>query len=450
MLTNVCRSAITQCADSIINSPQDITGGADIASLLGIIKLNVEAAESILFCATHQRRIIDDVLTLGKLHSNLLIITPIAFRPQSLVEDALQMFKAEFQSGTIEVVSISDERAGLMVHGDPYRLMQILVNLLTNAIKFTRTEKTRKITIHHGSSYSEPSNETFGHDFRWFPSKKTRHDLTRESGYGEGRPVYLYYSVVDTGKGIPGKFMDTLFSKFEQADKKTHIKYGGSGLGLFISRELTEMQGGYIGSASTEGIGSTFAFYTKARCARAEENDGQLPRDSVSQAARNIYEVVPESRKNQGITNGIPTPPKSGKYNILLAEDNLVNQKVLAKQLRKLGCTVHIANHGGEAIDFFLKSLVDVELQVDCILMDWEMPICDGVTATMKIREIETQQKVAPIAIIGTTANARPEQILKATDAGMNMVVTKPFRVPELLTKIDECLRRRHGSPNGT
>jgi len=460
-------SAITQCADSIAGSIHDVEVKSDVRSLVEIIKLNAEAAESILFCAAHQRRIIDDVLTLGKLNSELLNVAPTAFHPRTLVNEAFQMFKAEIEANGIELKTSFDSHSILTpVYGDAARLMQVLVNLLTNAIKFTKAEKTRTITIRFGSSRTPPATNLFGPNFHWHQTKKSRPDLTQEADYGQGEAVYLYYGVVDSGRGIPDKYSDKVFSKFEQADRRTHTKYGGSGLGLFISRELAEIQGGHIGVESREAVGSTFAFFSKARCSQEQppahtdqQSSQTAPQETTCKlAALRLPKTSPQGPTSRSLQ---PSPLGTANHNILLVEDNLLNQKVLAKQLKKAGCLVQVADHGGEAIDHILhlydqateygtNTLGELLRRIDCILMDWEMPVCDGLTATKRVREIEAQQGIAQRPIIGITANARPEQISKAIEAGMDRVVTKPFRVPDLLKIIDEMVELKQSERGNT
>lgn len=460
-------SAITQCADSIIASLDEVKNNISVQSLGNTIRDNVEAAESIAFCAAHQRRIIDDVLALGKLDSGLLAITPKAFRPQSLIDEAIQMLRGEFATSQIEVITIIDKESVLtstsFAQADSARIMQILVNLLTNAIKFTRTQTARTITIRFGSSYVLPRTDLFGRNFRWHSTGKSWPDLTQEPTYGHGKPVYLYYSVTDTGTGIAGESSDKVFRKFEQADRRTYVNYGGSGLGLFISNKLAEIQGGKIGVESKEAVGSTFAFYTKAKCA---QNQASTPY-STTNSGKNITKVTDEShtlKRDSRVVHNDDLPQLSSgttkQHTILLVEDNLVNQRVLAKQLKKAGCVVYLANHGGEAIDIVLNvagesteyntHLVQDALpkQIDCILMDWEMPVCNGLAATKRIREVEAQREAMKKKnnIIGITANARSEQITKAIEAGMDDVVSKPFRVTDLLLKIDDLVKRSERS----
>lgn len=445
-------SAITQCADSVILSLHDAKNSTDTQSLFDIIKLNAEAAESILFCAAHQRRIIDDVLTLGKLDSKLLTVSPKAFHPRDLVIQAVQMFGTECEVNSIDLRTSLDACSALgpssTVYGDPSRLMQIMVNLLSNAIKFTRSRPTREVTIRLGCTENPPSSEDFGPDFKWYTTGTSRPDLTLESEYGHGRVVYLYYAVIDSGKGIPPEFVDSVFTKFNQAERRTHTEYGGSGLGLYISQELTEMQGGRIGIESQAGVGSTFAFYTKARLCPTGPTNSLDSTGHVYSASISNHRLGSMDLERGLVSHQVLSPVD---YNVLLVEDNILNQKILTKQLRKLGCTVRVCNNGGEAIDsiLYLYGLPneyatpppdDNITRFDCILMDWEMPVCDGIKASKRIRAIENSQGKKGHMIIGVTANARVEQITKAKDAGMDAVLPKPFRVSELLAKIGELI----------
>jgi signal transduction histidine kinase/CheY-like chemotaxis protein len=444
-------SAITQAADGILLSLQESKSLEDIKSTKDIIKLNAEAAESILFCASHQRRIIDDILSLGKLDSKLLTVFPARFHLEDLLGQSMQMFRAEFEAHKIEVqtsVAPADalcSRNGCAGHlGDASRILQILVNLMTNAIKFTKTQPTRKLGIRCGSSIAPPATELFGGDFQWHSTGLSRPDLTHDPEYGEGHPVYIHFAVNDSGEGIPPSALGKIFTKFTQADRRTHTKYGGSGLGLYISRELTELQGGCIGIESAVGVGSTFAFYTKAKCCDAQATPPAFA-SKLDQLAPGAMDKS-ESPTVNG-SNKLMTPASRSDYNILLVEDNVLNQTVLAKQLRRAGCNVQVSSNGGEAVDVILRKhgqpprfdtlpSDDTLPHYDCILMDWEMPVCDGIQATKMIRKIEVQQSVSASLIIGVTANARAEQLQKARDAGMDEVVPKPFRVAELLGKI--------------
>jgi CheY-like chemotaxis protein len=332
---------------------------------------------------------------------------------------------------------------------DPSRLLQVLINLTTNAIKFTHGQDKRTIIVSVGASKERPSAEDS--DVAYFPSRSKRKDLfTEDPEWGDGEEIYLHFAVQDTGRGLDEKEKSLLFQRFSQASPRTHVQYGGSGLGLFISRELTELQGGEIGVSSERGVGSTFAFYVKARRVEGIAADTPIA-TTINSLRRNSSNsgVTLESRRNssgkpvrRSHTTGhkkasplvtptsSPIPPPNSKLEhskvkVLIVEDNLVNQRVLQKQLRNLGFMTELANHGGEALEFLKTSRFwsgqekdGIELSV--ILMDLEMPVMDGLTCARIIRESEADGTIIKhVPIIAVTANARLEQIETAIAAGM-------------------------------
>jgi CheY-like chemotaxis protein len=346
---------------------------------------------------------------------------------------------------------------------DPSRLLQVLINLTTNAIKFTNGQKKRTIIVSVGASRERPNADS---DVTYFPSRSKRTDSTTdELEWGSGENIYLKFAVQDTGRGLDEDEKILLFQRFRQASPRTHVQYGGSGLGLFISRELTELQGGEIGVSSERGIGSTFAFYIKAR--RIDSGPQDTPAaTSLSSLRRassnnNSSSVTIESRGNSSgkpvfrsnttgkTTKRSPTAPPPtpsfrsattldySKLKVLIVEDNLVNQRVLQKQLSNIGFGTEVANHGGEALKIlktsqFWNGKEQDGRELAIILMDLEMPIMDGLTCTRTIRELEANGTIVKhVPIIAVTANARLEQIESAIAAGM--VSIKPlFLLPDL------------------
>lgn len=192
-----------------------------------------------------------------------------------------------------------------------------------------------------------------------------------------------------------------IFERFRQANVKTHVKYGGSGLGLFISKQLTEKQGGEIGVSSIFGQGSTFGFYVKTR------------------RVVNRTPAITARLAKQGNSSD------TQKLQVLLVEDNPINQQVLSKQLKRVGCVVEVASHGLEALEILEKKVFDI------VLMDIEMPVMDGLEAMRRIRKKEVAgegllgktinsgvKRRARLPIIAVTANVRQEKIDTAVAAG--------------------------------
>ncbi|OTA32402.1 hypothetical protein BTJ68_08079 [Hortaea werneckii EXF-2000] len=426
----------------------------------------LDAAQIINLCSQHQKRIVDDILTLSKLDSQLLLVTPVDAQPLTVVQRALKMHEGELQAADIQMKFVVDQSFRDLdldwVRLDPSRVLQVLINLTTNAIKFTGTESKRTITVTIGASRKRPS-ETPDAPVNYFPTRSKRKDAMSEKDWGDGEIVYITFSVKDTGRGLNAEEKKMLFLRFSQASPRTHVQYGGSGLGLFISRELTELQGGEIGVESEAGKGSTFAFYVAARRSNPSPSDTEaatgVKRSDVKSKSQLSSVVKPADSKVQGLLSGDPSMVANGEplqKRVLIVEDNLVNQRVLQKQLKNLGTEVHLANHGGEALDRLRQSTYWAEggktgkLELGVVLMDQEMPVMDGLTCTRKIRELEQEGKLTGhVPIIAVTANARAEQVQTALNAGMDDVVSKPFRIPELVPKIEE-LMAKYPMPRAT
>lgn len=464
-------SAILQSADFIGNSVVEFMDGSnDVVIPREVSEGYADAAQTskrfpvprgylsdriklVILCAQHQQRIIDDVLMLSKLDSDLLLITPVETQPLSVLENALRMFDVELRKHDIElrfrVDSSHEELAINWVKIDPSRMLQVLINLITNAIKFTQPEARRQIMVTLGAALEKPTNKD---DVDYLPRSDNRKDMSLGPGWGAGDAVYIKIHVKDSGRGLTDPERVLLFQRFSQASPRTHVQYGGSGLGLFISRELTELQGGQIGVASQPGVGSTFAFYIKARRCEAPAMIPEATQHMLNlKHPSKIIRDGPSSLNNLSPLSRSPEPGHHqlvlGAKHVLVVEDNLVNQKVLSKQLRMAGCIVSVANHGQEALDFLAttrfwagRELNGAELSL--ILMDLEMPVMDGLTCVKRIRRLQTEGLVVRhVPVIAVTANARSAQIAVAKEAGMDSVVTKPFRISELIPEMDRQLR---------
>ncbi|KAF9728942.1 hypothetical protein PMIN02_010308 [Paraphaeosphaeria minitans] len=449
-------SAILQCADEISTILSDFRTSGVQQIPPRLLTDSIDAAQTIALCAQHQKRIVDDVLTLSKLDSAMLMVTPVDAQPLQVVQRALKMFEGEVQTAGIQMQFVlSDSYKELKVDWvklDPSRVLQVLINLTTNAIKFTTTESSRTIKVLLSASRQPPSASP-SPLVSFFPSRSKRVEQTLGPDWGNGEEIYLEFAVQDTGRGLNPEEKKLLFQRFSQASPRTHVQYGGSGLGLFISRELTELQGGEIGVASEAGKGSTFAFYVKCRKTAEPKEAIEMPitlgrKTSNARHRSHVHSPPPRIKDPAAVTHGNTVnhenKAQSRDLKVLIVEDNLVNQKVLRRQLENSGIKTYVANHGGEAIEKLKQSRYWKGHGADAVdlgvfLMDKEMPVMDGLQCTSKIREFQGQGLLnRHVPIIAVTANARSEQIATLLQVGMDDVVSKPFRIAELIPKIEE------------
>ncbi|EHK40433.1 hypothetical protein TRIATDRAFT_296396 [Trichoderma atroviride IMI 206040] len=446
-------SAILQCVDQIANSIASFTAHSDKAEVDSLLESCLDAANTINLCASHQKRIVDDILTLSKLDSSLLAVTPVDEQPIKVVHRTLKMFEAELIAHDIAfefIVDNSFETYGVnWAKLDPSRLRQVLINLMTNAIKFTQGREKRTIIV--SMCATKDMSEVTSQGTFYFE----RNDIQRTAGmnidneeeWGSGERFNIHCSVEDTGTGLGDEELKVLFQRFQQATPRTHVQYGGSGLGLFISRILTEMQGGQIGVSSQRDAGSKFSFYIQSRkCLNPpSEYEHITPfklERKIQTPSTNSQPAGGSASRSQSDTGRNPL------FDVLIVEDNIVNQKVLQRQLRNYGNNTFVANHGKEALQTLQKSRFwagqEAEgVDISVILMDLEMPVMDGMTCARKIRELEKEGTITKhIPIIAVTAYARPEQIENAKAAGIDDVISKPFRIPELIPKIEELVSK--------
>ncbi|QDS76178.1 hypothetical protein FKW77_007979 [Venturia effusa] len=392
----------------------------------------LEASRTILYCIEHQKRIVDDVLSLSKLDSGLVELVPCPVQVMKTVHQVVGIFEQEIKALDITLSVIEDASLAELdlkwAMLDSNRFLQILINLVTNSIKFTRGRETRNITVNVRASLNAPSSGDT--NIVYLPQKTTEVDSTDQETNNKD-DVYLSCSVSDTGKGLTDNDHDVLFNRFAQSSPKTYIEYGGSGLGLFISRHITELMGGQIGVSRGQSLGSTFSFFIKTR---------RVPRD----------QVIPESFDkmkfgldigNAGsigassILDAPPAPPPASSApkrepemrrkidKLLVVEDNKINQRVLCKNLAKRGYAVEAANHGQEALDSLLQARskqVDGVAYFDLVLCDIEMPVLDGIGCVQTIRKYEREGLLpGHIPVIAVSANARREHMQRAEEAGM-------------------------------
>ncbi|KAI8591459.1 hypothetical protein BDZ88DRAFT_410612 [Geranomyces variabilis] len=466
---------------------------------------DIECLSAIVMCARHQQVITDDVLNLSKLRSRRVTLNPSWFRPQDILSRVVRMFKAETVKKGIEMVarftrdgvegpvvthiggdgavpaasvSVTDPAEDNdFVYLDPDRLSQILFNLMSNACKFTEKAPRRRIEIHlalaeNAVAMSSP-NTSNGNlsvastptpalpiDGRQSPSPGPRRGSLTPHGSACSTPsnalvnAKLVISISDTGIGMTREEQAALFQRFTQAHTKTYKEYGGSGLGLFICKELVEYMNGTITVSSTPGEGTVFR--CDIGCER-RTRDATLSSLSLSAAgatppperatattlrsAERGVAKPPEQTTTATSPSTATTPPATG-LRVLIVEDNLVNQRVLSRQLEIAGMKYAVANNGIEAV-----AMVSKDPKFDCILMDVEMPDMGGIEATERIRQMETEWAAASdstipqlprLPILGLSGNARDEYRAKAINAGMSEYMVKPYDRKLLFAKIFE------------
>jgi two-component system, sensor histidine kinase and response regulator len=476
-----------------------------------------EYAETIRRSAESLLLLINDVLDFSKVEAKRLIFETIDFNLQETIEGSLELLAETAQAKSIELAGFVLADVPIHLRGDPGRLRQVFVNLVSNAVKFTE----------YGEVIVSVANmsETETH-------------------------VDLRFEVRDTGIGIPPEVQPRLFQVFSQADSSTTRKYGGTGLGLAISKQLIEMMGGQIGFTSVANQGSTFWFTVRLEkqlaAAKSPLNEADLASmhvlivddnktnrriledqmqawgihaasaagaqealEKLQDTTQARFDVVlldmhmpgmngitlakvikadPKTARTRliiltslgqlmddeqlakaGISACLVKPVKQGRLyecltgrsapahmtsqaqdnsaaavsalppdlRILLAEDNVINQKVAAAQLRKLGYTPEVVGNGLEAVEASRRARFDV------ILMDCQMPQMDGYEASQQIRQREQSEGAKPVYIIAMTANAMQGDREKCLEALMNDYLSKPVKDTELRGALSRCCAAR-------
>ncbi len=335
-------------------------------------------AETVKRSADTLLTVINDILDFSKVEAGKLEFEEDDFDLARVVLDAVQTLSFASREKNIRLIVDAPSSYPTQFRGDAGRIQQILTNLLSNAIKFTfEGTVTLRVKTEIGQSGQQ-----------------------------------LRVEVEDTGIGIPTEALDRLFKAFSQADSTTSRRFGGTGLGLSICKRLVELMGGEIGVKSTAGKGSTFWF--------------TLP---LTAAERKSALVAPTSEADPAVSL------IDGKH-ILIAEDNLINQKVALKQMEKLGYHASVVSNGVEALEALNHAAFDL------ILMDCQMPEMDGFQATRMIREGKTANS-AQIPIVAMTANAMTGDREKCIAAGMDGYVSKPVKLDELDRIVKICLAKR-------
>ena len=332
-----------------------------------------ESGESLL-------EIINDILDFSKMEAGKFELDAAPFQLSDILSSVSNLMRTRIEEKGLNFDIVVDKKTPGELVGDFGRLRQIVLNLISNAVKFT-DEGSVALNV-------------------------------RPLDIADGT-VELRFDVSDTGIGIPPEIQKQLFTRFTQGDTSTTRRFGGTGLGLAISKELADLMDGEVGVESTPGQGSNFWFTAKMQIAAAQTraDDGDAPKVKK------------------------PNPPKlaSGPLKILLVEDNLVNQRVCVAMLRMAHHDVEVVENGADAVEAVRKGSFDV------VLMDVHMPVMDGVAATAAIRALEGDRSKIPV--IALTANAMKGDREKYLAEGMDDYVAKPIDPEELAAALSRACR---------
>jgi CheY-like chemotaxis protein len=346
-----------------------------IQDLLVNTPLNVQQTEYVSIAAqagTLLLRLVNDILDLTKVEAGKLDLEQLDFDAAPMVEVCMQLLAIKAQEKSLALHTIIEPDLNTWIKGDPFRFRQLILNLVSNAIKFT---EQGSITV------------------KLSKASQTDDDCA------------LLVEVIDTGIGIPEDLQAGLFEVFVQVDPSDTRKYGGSGLGLAISKRLVRLWGGQIGIDSTPSVGSRFWFTVGATV------------------------VAPEQPLLPTIEQDDSNRPNTFIARVLLVEDSLINQAVLAAMLRSAGHQVDLADCGTQGIEAASEKVYDI------ILMDVSMPDMSGMEATAIIRQLGGA--AAKVPIIAITAHALAGYEAMCLAAGMNGYTTKPISQKDLLALVD-------------
>jgi signal transduction histidine kinase/streptogramin lyase/ActR/RegA family two-component response regulator len=336
-----------------------------------------EFAHTVRQCGQHLLSVINDILDYSKIESGFLQLETAPFDLRAIMSLVVDLASPQVRNKGLSLNVQYDESLPSHFEGDAARVRQIVMNFVSNATKFT---EAGAIVL----------------------------KVNALPAVANGGGIRI--EVTDSGCGIPAGKIASLFQQFVQADTSTTRRYGGTGLGLAISKKLAEMMGGSVGVLSTVGEGSTFW--------------AELPLTTA------------KSPTEAKTTKQLPVAPLDRCLTVLVAEDNLVNQKLATRILERLGCQLRVANNGAEAVELFSKTPFDV------VLMDCQMPICDGYEATVSIRQWESEHRKARVPIVALTAHAASVDRDRCLAAGMDLYMTKPILVERLREVLNDIAGR--------
>ncbi|MGE5423708.1 MAG: ATP-binding protein, partial [Ignavibacteriales bacterium] len=359
-----------------------IIGFADLLSRDNLDERQSESVNIIQDCSQQLLRLVNDILDISKIEAGKISLDSIDFVLNSLLVESIGVVSSAAAGKDVSINLVVDSDVPQTFRGDSNRIRQILNNLLSNAVKFT---SNGQITVRACQSDYFTEDDVFP----------------------------LQISVTDTGIGMTKKEQNHIFDPFTQADSSTTRKYGGTGLGLTISKHLVELMGGSIFVESRKRKGTSVSFW--------------LPLSPGSDIS---------SINDLQYCSKFDSFPSAS---ILIVEDIAVNQKLLTYMIEKIGCTSFVVNNGYECLLLLEQS------HFDLVLMDMQMPIMNGYDTTRYIRENSEWEN---LPIVALTAHAMEGDKEKCMAAGCNYFLTKPFTVDQLTKAITYCLDLEAASPD--
>ncbi|MEM7441282.1 MAG: ATP-binding protein [Pseudomonadota bacterium] len=366
---------------------------------------------------------INDVLDISKIEAGQMTLEQMDFDLEKQLKHSLALYSGQAREKGLTLTYEAEDLAPTIVRGDPLRISQVVNNLLSNALKFT---KSGGVTLKLSGCLSE-----------------------------DGQTNQVSVAISDTGIGINEQALSRIFTPFTQADNSTTRQHGGTGLGLTISRKICRIMGGDLDGESTVGQGSTFTANVEfavaedaqslaevpEECGACEDNvDAKVEPDQAQEVALPLVSEPAKTAtaKTTALGKGPIRPKKTdksgGPFNLLLVDDSSVNRLVMKRFIKQLDLSLEEAESGIEAVDAFLAR------DFDAIFMDVQMPGMDGMEATRRIRVREAELGVNPTPILAVTANVMTHQIEEYMAIGFDRVIAKPVKKAEVLEVLEKLM----------